>query len=177
MKTNLTQTPGTGRSSQAGQSLVELAVSLGVILLLLAGAVDFGMGFYSYVALQDAAQEGALYASFQPYEDSDGNGKYTAGEGVNVDGIRQRIRASSTVPVDFSSLALVPDAYINAEAVTGKACEGTTVIDGVTTANGIRVTVEYDYPIITPFAGTVLGKQSIHLRAEVTDTILEPRCP
>ena len=46
---------------QRGQSLVELAISLMIILWLLAGAIDFGIGFFSYVAIRDAAQEGALY--------------------------------------------------------------------------------------------------------------------
>jgi Flp pilus assembly protein TadG len=167
---------GRGRKGgESGQSLVELAISLGVILLLLAGAVDFGMAFYSYVALQDAAQEGALYGSITPYIDSNGDGKYTAGEPVNVAGIRQRIRASSRIPLDFSAAGPIPDSYINADTVPSgaPACEGMT--GGA--PNAVQVTVEYDYPLVMPFAGTVLGQQTIHLRAAVTDTILEPRCP
>jgi len=46
-----------------GQSLVELSISLMVILMLLSGAVDFGMALFSYTTLRDAAQEGALYGS------------------------------------------------------------------------------------------------------------------
>lgn len=166
------------KSDQSGQSLVELAISLGVILLLLAGAVDFGMAFYSYVALQDAAQEGALYGSITPYIDSNGDGKYTAGEPVNVAGIRQRIRASSKIPLDFSATGPIPDSYINADTVPSgaPACEGLTP-PSTGVPNAIQVTVEYDYPLVMPFAGTVLGQQTIHLRAAVTDTILEPRCP
>jgi Flp pilus assembly protein TadG len=51
---------------ERGQSLVELAVSLPIILLLLLGTIDFGMAIYSYTILKDAAQEGALYGSFDP---------------------------------------------------------------------------------------------------------------
>lgn len=50
-------------SSPKGQSLVEMAISLMIILWLLAIAVDSGLAFFSYVALRDAAQEGALYAT------------------------------------------------------------------------------------------------------------------
>jgi len=51
---------------ERGQSLVELAVSLPVILLLLIGTLDFGMAIFSYAILRDAAQEGAFYGSFNP---------------------------------------------------------------------------------------------------------------
>ena len=51
---------------EKGQSLVELAISLPVILLILLGTFDFGMALFSYSIIRDAAQEGALYASFNP---------------------------------------------------------------------------------------------------------------
>jgi Flp pilus assembly protein TadG len=47
---------------EKGQSLVELAISLPVILLILLGTFDFGMALFSYSIIRDAAQEGALYA-------------------------------------------------------------------------------------------------------------------
>ncbi len=183
---------------ERGQSLVELAISLTVILLLLSGAVSFGMALFSYVAIRDAAQEGALYGSFNPYADtgvgspvvgdgdgqftytdSNGNGHYDLGEPaepVNLAGIRERVRASSTSPVNLADTTLIPDSpvpYITAVATTGEACEGNTA--GV--PNGVQVTVKYDYPIFMPFVGAIVGAQKISLSATVTDTILEPRCP
>lgn len=50
--------------TEKGQSLVELAVSFVILLFLLAGAVEFGLAFFQYVQLRDAAQEGALYGSW-----------------------------------------------------------------------------------------------------------------
>ncbi|MFH1185429.1 MAG: TadE family protein [Chloroflexota bacterium] len=161
------------KHSGQGQSLVELSISLTVMLLLLSGAVTFGMAFFSYVAMRDAAQEGALYGSFNPYEDSNGNGSYDSLEPVNLAGIRERVRASSTSPVDFSDASVIPDGYITALAVTGNACEGS--VGGVT--NSVRVTVEYDFPVFMPFVGAIIGGQTIHMTATVADTILEPRCP
>lgn len=49
---------------ESGQSLVELAISFTFIIFLLGGIVEFGMAFFQYVQLRDAAQEGALYGSF-----------------------------------------------------------------------------------------------------------------
>ena len=68
---------------ERGQSLVELALSLTLILILLSGAVSFGMAYFSYVAIADAAQEGALYGSFDP---------------ANIAAIRLRVRTASTSP-------------------------------------------------------------------------------
>jgi hypothetical protein len=139
---------------EGGQSLVELAISLTVILLLLSGAVDFGMALFSYVAIRDAAQEGALYGSLNP---------------TDLDGIRDRVRSTSTHPVNLAAFA---DSQIVIQII-GASCEGLT--GGA--SNGIKVTVAYDYPIIMPYVGAIIGGQTINLRAEVTDTILTPRCP
>jgi Flp pilus assembly protein TadG len=159
---------------ERGQSLVELSLTLTVLLVLVAGAVSFGMAYFSYVAIRDAAQEGALYGSLNPcIDNSPTDGLCEVGEPVNLAGIRQRVRASSTSPVNLSNPAVVPDGYITAVATTGVACEGITA----GTPNGIKVTVQYDYHVITPFMGAVIGGQTIHLTASVTDTILEPRCP
>jgi Flp pilus assembly protein TadG len=170
--------PASSSGGASGQSLVELALTVTVMMLLVAGAVDFGLAFFSYVAMRDAAQEGALYGSINPYIDQYVfNGKYDYGEPINEAGIRTRVRASSTSPVDFSNAAVVPDSYITAVATTGNACEGHKMISGVSTPNGVQVTVEYDYPVIMPFMGAIIGSQTIHLTATVADTILEPRCP
>lgn len=162
--------------TERGQSLVELAISLTVMLLLLSGAVSFGMALFSYVALRDAAQEGALYGSMNPYFDQDGNAQYDpATDPVNWTGVVGRIRASSTSPIDFADTSVVPDSYIHVTATngTGTACEGSVG----TVPNAVQVRVEYDYPIFMPFVGAIIGNQNIHLTATVTDTILEPHCP
>ena len=41
--------------SEHGQSLVELAISITILVFLLAGAVEFGLIFFQYVQLRDAA--------------------------------------------------------------------------------------------------------------------------
>jgi Flp pilus assembly protein TadG len=56
------------RYQEKGQSLVEFAVSLVLILTILAGAADLGRMFFYYIAMRDAAQEGVLYGSAFPDE-------------------------------------------------------------------------------------------------------------
>src|SRR5512146_3452737 len=101
---------------QQGQSLVELAISLTVMLLLLAGAVTFGMALFSYVAIRDAAQEGALFGSFNPpYTDSNANNKVdntteaTTLDLTKVGNICQRVQNASTSPVNMSTYPCTHD--------------------------------------------------------------------
>ncbi len=37
-----------------------------ILLFLVGGIVDLGRGFFTYMALRDAVQEGALYGSINP---------------------------------------------------------------------------------------------------------------
>ena len=139
--------PAKQRRGEHGQSLVELALSLTIILLLLAGAVDFSMAYFSFSAMQDAAQEGALYGSVNPDDEA---------------GIITRVRSASSNPVNLADTTLV-DVIVTVDA---DACEG----------DEVKVSVIYDYPISMPFIGTIIGSQKIKLTASVTDTILQPVC-
>lgn len=51
---------------QGGQSLTELALTLTIMLTLLAGVLDIGRSYFTFLALRDAAAEGAAYGSFDP---------------------------------------------------------------------------------------------------------------
>ncbi len=115
--------------SVRGQSLVELAMGVTVLLLLMAGTADLGRAFYSYLSLRDAAQEGAAYGSIAP---------------ADVPGIRLRVRESSSGPIDFGDFT---DDQILIQ-VDGYACSGYS----------ITVTVEYRLPLVAPFlAGSTLN--------------------
>jgi uncharacterized repeat protein (TIGR01451 family) len=56
-----------------GQSLVEFALVAPIILLLMALAIDFGRLFYAYVAVENAAKEGAVYGAQNPICATDAN--------------------------------------------------------------------------------------------------------
>ncbi len=153
-------------TSESGQSLVELAISLVVLLYLLSGAVEFGIIFFQFVQLRDAAQEGALYGSTAPYVDSNANGKFDSGEPVNQVKIDARVRASSSSPINLSDTSLVT-VVIASDDGLNMFCEG----------HGLKVTVSYTHRIFMPFMPQLIGRTQIPLSAEVTDTILTPICP
>lgn len=141
------------RKEQSGQSLVELAISLMVILMLLLGAVEISMALFQYVTLRDAAQEGAIYGSIEPEDES---------------GIKYRTVAAASDVVQID-----PDANVDI-TLNGDHCEG---IDPVTSApNSMTVTITFDHPIIFPIVGPMIGTDTIRLTASVTNTILRPIC-
>ena len=150
------------KSAERGQSLVELAISFPVILLLLLGTIDFGIALYSYVAIRDAAQEGALYGSFNP-------------------GNREQIesRARNIAPNDSEALFFYPVDLKDPEIVkveiktSGSRCQGSKN-DKI---NTLTVSVTYNYPMIMPFAEQVIGSKIIPLKATATNVILQPACP
>lgn len=144
------------KKSERGQSLVELAISLTVIMMLLAGAVDFSIAYFSFAAMQDAAQEGALYGSVNPSDES---------------GIITRVRSASSNPIDLNNDTLVGVKV----TLSGDSCSD---IHCACEGNEVKVDVSYDYPISMPFIGGFIGSQQIKLKASVTDTILQPPiCP
>jgi Flp pilus assembly protein TadG len=86
-----------------GQSLVEFALSLTIILFLLAGTVEFGLIFFQYVQLRDAAQEGGL------------NGAICQNEEL----IYSRVRGSS-----FNPINLPEDENVSVQVVRNDGIEG-----------------------------------------------------
>ena len=59
------------RKSEAGQSMVEMALVLPILLLLVGGIMDFGWLFYNQLALTNAAREGARYAAIHYHTSTD----------------------------------------------------------------------------------------------------------
>jgi len=141
--------------SERGQSLVELSISILILLLLLVGSVEFGMAFFQFVQLRDAAQEGALYGSLNP-------------DPADEADIIARVQHSSQSPIDL----LNDSGVVIDVTIIGAACEGNT--SGV--SNGIEVEVYFEHDVFMPFMSQIVGP-TIPLRATVTDTILSPRCP
>ena len=56
--------PTTGR--EHGQSAVELALTLPMLLLIVLGTLDLGRALFAYVAVTNAAREGARFATDHP---------------------------------------------------------------------------------------------------------------
>lgn len=60
------RTPSGSWKREAGQDLVEFALLLPVLLVLMAGILDFGRLLGVYIDITNVSREGARYASVQP---------------------------------------------------------------------------------------------------------------
>lgn len=137
--------------TEKGQSLVELAISITLLMYLLSGAVEFGVAFFQYVQLRDAAQEGALFAS----------GTYPR----TTQDIEKRTRSASSSPVDLYSPDVSVQINVSSGADASIACEG----------DAVQVRVIYPHRVTMPFMSLFIGEY-INLSADVIDTVLVPVC-
>lgn len=113
---------------------MEMALVVPLLLLLVLGITDFGRALFTNIAVEEAAQEGGLYASYFP--------------GVPGD-IQQRVVDS------VDDIALVPG-------------DITVTID--CTIYRATVTVDHDYPMITPVGRLFLG-DTVTLSTTITSVV------
>ena len=172
--------------NESGQSLMELALSMTVLLILLAGVVDLGRAFFTYIALRDAAQEGASYAAV--YAGANAMDQITAGD-LNdyCTAITDRTLVTSGIAGSGDSNALIDlqrlanDGEVTVETqITANgntyACTSVPPAD-VCLGSAISVRVSYNsFPMTMPFMGAIVGSQTIRLSAVVADAILTPAC-
>ena len=107
------EAPRRRRRSDSGAELIELAIVLPILLIVVAGIVDFGFLFQRYEAVTNAAREGARLASLPHYTDADVQERvrqYLDSSGLDRD--------ASVVPVPtHSTLTLSSGATVDVVAV------------------------------------------------------------
>ena len=133
---------------ERGQSLVEMALAMIFLVWLIAVIIDMGSALFTWIALRDAAQEGALYGSINPSDTAN---------------IKVRVVTSSDRPLDLAQAYSDGTLEIN-PTIGGSACTG----------GAITVMVRYQYTPIIPLVSAIWP--TIPIRATVTDTILLPEC-
>ena len=128
---------------QRGQSLVERALVLPLLLLLLAGIVDLGRAFYSHIAITNAAREGARRASRYPR------------------------------PVDGTGYAFVKQAVLDECQAAGivLTMDDVAITTGAGgTEPGFPITVTVDYTVAT-ILGSIVGYEYLPMSAATSMVI------
>jgi Flp pilus assembly protein TadG len=138
------------RKREKGQSFVELALILPVMFILMAGVLDLGRFFLSYMELRDAAQEGANYASIYNGVSSDFETE-----------LNTRVKASAQFPMNLSDINVSVSPSNHSYLCTGSL---------------VTVTVSYDFPITTPLIGVFFKNQILPMSTNMTSVVLEPGC-
>ncbi len=150
-----------------GQALVEFALVTPVMLLLMLVAVDFGRLFFSYIAINNAAREGAFYAaseasssSFVQTDFESGTAAAAAREVANQ-GQGGEGSLSVTAPVCFEPVS-------GATVACDAAAQFATGI-----GNQVSVSVSQPFDFLTPLVGDLFGGQ-LTLTASATAPVLNP---
>ena len=120
-------------SSTRGQSLMEISLLLPVLLIIVFGIIDFGLGMRSYISLSNGVREGARFAAL-------GN---PAGEPSDCDGI-----TNTTV---YGALCAATDGLDLDELEPD-----VTYPDGYASGNSVVVSADYSHNFVTPL-GDLIG--------------------
>jgi len=152
------------RFSERGQSMVEMSLMMVILLTILSGVLDLGRGFFSFIAIQNSAGEGALYAAINPTCAH----KYEIGLGG----------VSCTDPnnVDYRAKFESPNGLVDPQKMTVSIMysNGTDAysISNITEGNSITVTVTYSFTMVGPFSG-VFPNGHLTFVAQSTQNILD----
>ena len=139
-------------AAERGAAAVEFAMFAMFLVLIVSGIVDLGRGLYTAIALNDAVQEGVIYAAFT--DD-------VAGTPVTADDIKARVVASTSSP------------QLSVDDVT------VTCVDQARSKQaGSRITVEvvHTLDLITPFISNWFGG-TIELEREAVADRFFADCP
>lgn len=135
---------------QRGQSLVELALVLPILLVLLAAALDLGRVFYATVSLNNAAREGALQAAETP-------GSYVEDGACNTTTnlvvcrvlLESKGTMTTVLPTDIDVTCAIPGCPKQA-------------------ASMVTVEVRGRFTLLTPLLRGILGTDTLNLKSTAT---------
>jgi len=136
-----------------GQSLVEFALILPIMMVFLAAVLDLGRVFYATISLNNAAREGAFQAAESPASFAQGQACNTA---TNLVTCRVQLEAkNSAVSIAAADITMTCSA------------------SGCPEQAGSQVTVAVtgQFRLLTPLLSIVFGGQTIPMRAAATAQI------
>lgn len=156
---------------ERGQALAETALVMVILVLLLSGIIDLGRAFFTYLALHNAAGEGAYYGAAFPLRErpgalpSEATRQYPSPDNI-------QFRAMNEVPNDVSGLQLVN--WDNA-VVTVTYEQTPTLAAGAAPGTFITVTIDAPFELIGPLPGLMGWNGEFDIQARASQTILTNR--
>jgi hypothetical protein len=139
--------------TERGQSLVEFVGFVTVLLIILGGVLEIGRAYFAYVAIENGAGEGALFAAYHPtWIDA----TLSEGDQPEFENIVYRTTHESPSGIVDWNRARV------------------TVQQPMTLTVGAPITVSviYSHSLLTPFINIVSQDGVLPLRASATNVIL-----
>jgi len=125
---------------EQGQSLVEFSLMLVVLLTILSLVLDLGRAYFSFIAIQNAAGEGALYAAINP----------------RCPHATSASACTNPNNVDYRAKYESPNGLVDPQVMDVQVtyADGTDQYSNTTTTEGnpITVTVLYRFRMVGPFS-------------------------
>jgi Flp pilus assembly protein TadG len=131
--------------TNGGAELIEMALVLPLLLVIVAGIVDFGFLFQRFIVLNNAAREGARLAVLPGYLTTDGTGAVTDDSAIDA-------RVQAYVQNGLGELPASLLTTTTMEAVPG--------ITPTVRAARVTTTLDYDYLILGPLSALLGGSMS-----------------
>lgn len=142
-------------NAERGQSLVEFALGLPLLLLIMLGTLDIGQVFIDYVTMRNAVREAASYGARNP---------------ADVGGMRDRYTMHSPLLADAGANIATPICYDRAGNTPACGSLRPDVEDGAR----IELTASRVYtPIMTGFLQDYFGLSPFVLEARATAEVLK----
>jgi Flp pilus assembly protein TadG len=145
---------------ERGQSLIEFAFSAMILATLFSGLIDLARVYFTYIALEDAAGEAALFLSINPtcidaFDCPDPNNAHWRAENA--------VQGQLATMAGWDNPAPEDQPRINADLPSVNAVGGT-----------VFVTITYDHTLITPLIRNLVagGDAQIELQVEARQTIV-----
>jgi len=156
-----------------GQSLAEFALSSVFLITLLSGLLDLGRLFFVFVALEDAAGEGALYLSFNPRcRTSTDDGGGTLCDAPNNADYRIRHSGGGLVDWDAPGAIAITFKYVdNTSPPAGYA--GADIYPNYELQDSIIVTITYQFELLTPVIPQIVGADYLPLTVLASHFVIE----
>lgn len=129
------------RKAERGQSMIEVAIAIPLLILIVAGILDLGRAYFTYIALSDAAAEGAAYAAIHPQDtaqiiertvDSSGGLVVLEPDMVSVGyaGLSAGSPVTVAVRYDYDLLTPIISALVPDGTITMKATVAQSILSG-----------------------------------------------
>ncbi len=150
------------RRRSRGQSVVEFALVVPILLLVFAAAADLGRAFYAYVAIENGVKEGAFYGARAPLCTDD----TSAGCG-NPRNVEWRVRNELENLKNPDGTDLTPTVECLDQVSGAPHANMTDCAAGDT----YQVTLSYPFKFLTPILGDVLGG-TLDLNADSSSVVL-----
>jgi hypothetical protein len=150
---------------ERGQSFVEMAFGMVVLVILLGGLIDLGRAFLILVSVENAAGEGALFGATHPIcltKD------HAPGACVGDENVVARVQEEGKPIIDLTGTNSTIDVFVNDVSLD----LNPELVKGAT----LKVKVTYRYSPITPLGFLIWGDEA-EVRAEASQELLSPPPP